>query len=132
MPPRTLISGDLPAPTSPRLTSKLTPLSAFVPPNDLATFSKRRMPACAKSRSSLIRDRSGSLFSWSSYGTADRAPIGRLEPAFHLEPDQGNEGAEDDHRPAILVAPGPVVFRHVLEVHAIDSRHQGRGDADDR
>src|ERR1700691_5725877 len=117
VPPRTLIRVDLPAPfsprsatTSPRWRSKLTPWSACVPPNDLATFSKRRTPACAKSRSSLGRDRSGSLFSWSSYGSADRTPIGRLEPAFHLDPDQGNEGAEDDHRPAILVAPGPVVF----------------------
>src|SRR5271170_1353026 len=63
MPPRTLIRVDLPAPfsprsatTSPRLTSKLTPFSACVPPNDLATFSKRRIPPCAKSRSSPIRE----------------------------------------------------------------------------
>src|SRR5208337_1274344 len=55
-----------------------------------------------------------------------------LEPALHLEPDEGNDGAEEDHRPAVLITPSPVVFRHVLEVHAIDSRHQGRWDADDR
>src|SRR5271165_5504039 len=55
----------------------------------------------------------------------------RLEPAFHLEPDQRNDGAEEDHSPAVLIAPSPVVLRHVLEVHAIDSRHQSRWDADD-
>jgi hypothetical protein len=55
-----------------------------------------------------------------------------LEPAFQLEPDQGNERAENDNRPAVLIAPSPIVFRHVLEVHAIDPRHQRRGDADDR
>jgi hypothetical protein len=31
-------------------------LERFVPPNDLATFSKRKMPPCAKSRSSLVRE----------------------------------------------------------------------------
>src|SRR5882757_9869843 len=62
MPPRILIKVDLPAPfspssatTSPRLTSKLTPFSACVPPKDLATFSKRRMPASAKSLLPCLR-----------------------------------------------------------------------------
>jgi hypothetical protein len=31
-----------------------------------------------------------------------------------------------------LIAPSSVVFRHILEIHPIDSRHQGRWDANNR
>src|ERR1700733_683339 len=56
---------------------------------------------------------------------------GSSEPTSYFEPYQGNDGAENDHCPTVLITPSPVIFRHVLEIHAIDTGQKCRRDADD-
>src|SRR5260370_12584200 len=54
-----------------------------------------------------------------------------LQPPSPLEPQNWQDRAEHNQRQAELIAPGPIELRHILEIHSIDARHQGRRHADD-
>ena len=61
-----------------------------------------------------------------------RARVGRLPPALHLEPHRRDQRAERDHGEAVRVAMRPLELRHRLEIHPVQGRHEGRRDADHR
>ena len=49
-----------------------------------------------------------------------------------LEKEVGRDGRGDHQRQRQWIAPGPVEFRHVLKVHAVDAGDQGRRQEDRR
>ena len=57
--------------------------------------------------------------------------IAPLEPAFVAQPHHRHHDTEDDQHKPVLIAVSPVVFRHRLEVHAVEPDHEGRRNADD-
>src|SRR5262249_18106674 len=55
-----------------------------------------------------------------------------LYPILPFEPNQRQKGGNHHHGQRVGIAPGPIIFRHVLEIHAVHADDQHRRYADDR
>jgi len=51
-----------------------------------------------------------------------------FEPTLHFEPYQHPEGDSQHYSPYPEISPVPGEFRHIVEVHAVNTDDEGQGD----
>src|ERR1700733_3544081 len=63
---------------------------------------------------------------------ASFAGVNGSDPVLPFKPNQRQERRNDDQCQGVLIAPCPIQFRHVLEIHSVDTDDQYGWDSHDR